>query len=174
MSASYLVDAANTLDAKASINLGSGASFTVGEILDLGYANTFTNVVVAGGVGSGPIEIRAQTSDATTSGSFTDPTSGLAALPVNCVSGGVWFANSGLWASGVSSPFPAVSGAPLFCSGAIQFVGGFQSPHRYVRLINNSGVFPVWFTAGVVKQKKVTGSGTGGWTYSPTSGTINV
>lgn len=172
MSANLVVDLFSTTDCDTSISLGSGASFTVGEIVDLLGANTYCNVFCTAGAGSGAIELRIQTSDTTASGNFTDPTSGLAQLPVNVVSGGVIFFNSGLWVSGFSSPTSCVNNAPLFCSGGISF-GAFQRPARYARLINNSGVFPNWFLGGFISNKKVTGSG-GGSTLLPSSGTISV
>ena len=174
MSANLIVDLNGTVDARASLVIGSGSNFVVGEIVDLLHADTFTNVWVAGGVagGSGVIEVRVQTSDALTSGTFTDPTSGLSQLPTNFVSGGVLFVNSGLWASGNTSiSSPAASG-PSFGSGGIAF-GAFQRPGRYVRLINNSGGWAGALTAGVLAQKKTTGSG-GGFSFAPSSGVVEV
>jgi hypothetical protein len=174
VSANLIVDIANGADYRASVMIGSGASFTVGEIVDLLQCDTYCNVFVAGGVGagSGLIETRIQTSDDTVSGNFTDPTSGLAQLPVNVVSGGVIFANSGLWVSGNYSVTSPISGAPMFCSGGI-FFGAFQRPQRYARLINNSGAFPGAITAGFISQKRTTGSG-GGYSLAPSSGVVNV
>lgn len=174
MSANLVVDLAATVDRRVSVAIGSGASFTVGEIVDLMHANTYTNLFAAGAAGSGVIEVRVQTSDSTASGTFTDPTSGLPsdALPSKCASGGVFFFNSGLAVSGSMSLSAPVNNAPVFCSGGIDF-GAFLRPHRYARLITNSGVFPNNFTAGFVVQKKTIGSGAG-FTYSPTSGVVNV
>ena len=174
MSANLLVDAANTCDYFVSVpNTTSGAAEVVGGIVDLLGANTYCNVWAAG-VGSGFARYLIQTSETTTSGSFTDPTSGLAQMPVNIVSGGVFIVNSGLWSSGWSSPAPPVDNAPMFCSGGIQF-GAFQRPHRYARLILVSGVAHTNLntTAGFMSNKKVTGFG-GGFTFSPLSGTVNV
>lgn len=176
MSANYVVDLANTTDYRASVMIGSGSDTTIGQIVDLSDAHGYTNVWIAGGVagGSGPIQFQIQTADATTSGSFTDPTSGLPSdtFPVNVVSGGNVWANSGLWNSGNFSITAPVNSAPHFCSGGIHFAA-FQRPHRYARLINISGVYPGAITAGFVAQKHVTGSG-GGFAYSPGSGTVNV
>lgn len=175
MSASYVVDLAGTTLHKSSIVVGSGSNLIIGDIVDLLNANTYTNVWVAGGAGggSGAIEIRIQTSDGLTSGSFTDPTSGLPAgsLPVNVVSGGIIWANSGLWGSGAANngPIVPINNAPMFCSGGEMF-GAFQRPHRYARLIINSGAYPGAVTAGFIGQSKVTTSGTGS-TQSPSSGT---
>jgi hypothetical protein len=60
----------------------------------------------------------------------------------------------------------------VFCSGGIEF-GAFQRPHRYARLILNSGVFPNALTAGFISNKKFIGSGAG-FTLSPSSGSVSV
>lgn len=174
MSASLLVDARNTLDYRTSVAVGSGSNLIVGQIVDFGNTDTFTNVFVAGGAGSGACEVRIQCSNATTSGSFTDPTSGLAQFPTgsSIQSGGIFFANSGLLASGNQSVTSPVNNAPTFCSGGIEF-GGFQRTGRYARLVWNSGAFPNFATAGFVGNKMTTGSG-GGFSFSPTSGPVNV
>lgn len=173
MSANYVVDLNPTVDVRASVAQGSGASFTVGRIADLLQANTLCNVYCANGLGgSGAIEVRIQTSDSVLSGTFTDPTSGLARLMDGIASGGVVFFNSGIYASGHSSPCASINNAPLFHSGGQQFVA-FQRPHRYARLIVNSGVFPSDITAGFLSQKKNIGSGAG-FTFSPGSGVVEV
>lgn len=169
-----MVDLGATCDYRASIMIGSGSNFIVGEIIDLLHADTYCNIFVAGGAagGSGVIEARVQTSDATTSGSFTDPTSGLPQMPSFMASGGVMFVNSGLHSSGNFSLSSPVNDAPVFCSGGIQFAA-FQRVGRYARLINVSGSYPGAITAGFVSQKKTTGSG-GGFTFNPGSGVVNV
>lgn len=175
MSANLVVDLGATCDYKTSISVGSGSDLTVGAIVDLLGANTYCNVFVNGGLfGSGLINVRVQTSDTTTSGSFTDPTSGLpaGAFPTTFQSGGQFFANSGLWVSGYSSPAAPVNNAPLFCSGGTMF-GAFQRPHRYARLILDSGTYPNPINAGFISNKKTIGSG-GGSTQAPGSGTVQV
>ena len=176
MSANLIVDLCNGADYATSVTIGSGSDLTVGRIVDLLQGNTYCNVFCAGGVagGSGPIQLQLQTADVLTSGSFTDPTSGLVLgqFPVGVVSGGNVWINSGLWGSGNYSLSAPVNSAPLFCSGGIGFAA-FQRPGRYARLINVSGVYPGAITAGFVTQKKTTGSG-GGFDYSPGSGTVNV
>ena len=174
MSASYLVDLYGTVLMKTSVAVGSGSNLIIGDIVDFLNANTYTNVLIAGGAGggSGAIEIRIQTSDLLTSGSFTDPTSGLPAgsLPQNVVSGGIVWANSGLWGSGTAvNPYVPVNNAPVFCSGNF-WAGAFQRPHRYARLIINSGPYPGAVTAGFMGQLRTTTSG-GGSSQSPGSGT---
>lgn len=174
MSANLVVDLFSTCDADVSVSVGSGSNLVVGGIVDLLYANTYCNVFCVGGVvgASGAIEVRLQTSDVLTSGSFTDPTSGLAQLPVNVQSGGALFFNSGLWTSGIYSPSSQVNNSPMFGSGGISF-GAFQRPQRYARLILNSGPFPGPIFAGFISNKKTTGSG-GGTTQSPGSGAVSV
>lgn len=172
MSANLIIDLANTANFRASVAVGSGSDKIIGEIVDLLHQNTYTNVFVTAGAGSGAIELGIQTSDSTASGTFTDPTSGLAQMPVNVVSGGTFWANSGLWNSGGISLAAPVNSAPLFCSGGMQFAA-FQSPHRYARLVYNSGPFPNYAVAGFVGQKRTVGSGAG-FTFSPTSGSVNV
>lgn len=174
MSANLVVDIGATCDYRASVTVSSGSNLIVGQIVDLTNANTYCNVFCAGGIGSGEIVLRIQTSDAVTSGTFTDPTSGIALLdlPPSITSGGQIHVNSGLWASGNSSLTSPVNSAPLFCSGGIQFAA-FQRPHQYARLILVSGPFLNSITAGFVSNKRQTGSG-GGFTYSPGSGTVDV
>lgn len=172
MSANLIVDLGNTTDFQASVVTLSGTQNTVGRIVDLLYGNTNCNIFVASHSLSGVLPIWIQTSDGTTSGSFTDPTSGLAQLPDGISSGGILWANSGLYSSGIGSPgVPALTNVPLMCSGGIQF-GHFQRPHRYARLIYSGTVaLPVdAMIAGFITQKKITGSG-GGFSWSPQSGT---
>lgn len=174
MSASFLVDAFGSVLMKTSVVVGSGSNLIIGDVVDFLNANAYTNVLVAGGVGggSGAIEIRIQTSDSTASGTFTDPTSGLPAgsLPQNVVSGGIIWANSGLWGSGAAvNPYVPVNNAPSMCSGNF-WAGAFQRPHRYARLIINSGAYPGAVTAGFLGQLRTTTSG-GGSSQSPGSGT---
>lgn len=176
MSASLVVDLGNTCDFRPSVIVASGSDLTVGNIVDLLGADTNTQVFVAAGPvgGSGIIEVRIQTADVTTSGDFSEPTSGKPAGSFNTkvTSGGVFFTNSGLYASGYSSPSAPVDDAPLFCSGGIDFAH-FQRPHRYARLILNSGSFPGPIIAGFLGQKLTVGSG-GGFTLAPGSGSVNV
>ena len=175
MSANLIVDIGNTCEYRTSVSVGSGSDLVVGQIVDLQNADTNCQVWVAGGLGgSGVVEVRVQTAEATTSGSFTDPTSGLAAndRPGFFSSGGAFFANSGLHGSGNSFLSSVVNNAPFFCSGGIQFTH-FQRPHRYARLILVSGVYPATITAGFLSNKLTTGSG-GGFTYAPGSGTVSV
>lgn len=176
MAADMIVDLFSAADSRTSIAAASGTDFTVGAIVDFQQAHVNTQVWCAPAAGgSGVIELRIQTSDATTSGSFTDPTSGLPTSVFNnqCVkSGGILFLNSGLFVSGNSMRTAVVNNAPLFCSGGIDG-SWFQRPHRYARLLLNSGTYPNAVTAGFLCQKHQTSSG-GGFTLAPGSGTVNV
>lgn len=174
MSANLVVDIGATCDYRTSVVVGSGSNEIVGQVVDFLHANTYCNVFVTAAQGSGAIEVKLQTSESTASGTFSDPTSGLVLgnFPTVIQSGGRFFANSGLWVSGNYSETSVVDNAPLFCSGGIAFAA-FQRPHRYARLVLNSGPFPNWITAGFVSNKRTIGSG-GGFTLSPTSGAVNV
>lgn len=183
MSANLVVDLRNTTSYWASIAQrtiaasGVGTGVVVGKIVDLLHANTFTQVYAAGNdFSSGEVRILLQTSDATTSGSFTDPTSGLpaGAFPPGIHSGGVFLLNSGLWQSG-GQLGASVSGVSRFASGGLEF-GAFLRPHRYARLVLLSGTgngiafqSGATLTAGFVANLKTTGSGAG-FTQSPASG----
>lgn len=177
MSASLLVDLGNTVQMFNSINAataGSGIAYAtsgalVGQPMDGLACNTFCNLVVAGTAvfGSGQLRVRIQTSDTDTSGSYTDPTSGLAQMPTPFSSGGVLIINSGALGGGVLGAF--TSGQAVQ-SGFVT-AAGFQRPHRYARAIVMSGDFYAGpLMVGFMSQLKVTGSG-GGSTQSPGSGT---
>lgn len=172
MSANLLVDLANTSLPSTSGNPnlsigpangvgGSPASgIIIGQIVDLRYADTYCNIVVGAGPSiSGQFKLAVQTSDATTSGSFTDPTSGLPVFPGAMQSGGVFIFNSG---------------NTQMNSGGFGF-GAFVRPHRYARINCLSGdQFNAPIIAGFVSQLRTVGSG-GGFTASPlTNDTINV
>jgi len=181
MSANLLID----LDSTAHVPLlsvapAAGVASTpasgaiIGNIVDLLNYDTYCNFFVAGS-SSGSIRVAVQFSDDTTSGNFTDPTSGLAADTFPTLqSGGILHVNSGLWPSGGLPKNCPISGGPLFASGGVQF-GSVIRPNRYGRLNILSGsanVGPV--TAGFISQLRTTGSG-GGFSWSPISGNaINV
>jgi hypothetical protein len=193
MSASYVVDLGFTTQSmpsfpstsvavNAGVAISSGgvwsslSGVSVGDVVDMINANSMTNLYVAGrSLGSGPLLVGVQTSQSTASGTFTDPTSGLAQLPTTFQSGGMVIIGSGGWtvsgdpggilSSGVSGQY-ALSGFMVFA--------GFQRPGRYARVIVYSG-FMNWANcqAGFVGMLKETGSG-GGQTQSPGSGAVNV
>lgn len=164
MSASLLVDLGNTcqlgITLPPTLSGNQPASGTViGNTVDCLLVNTFTNLMVTCGASlSGQFKVQVQTSDTNTSGSFTDPTSGLAAFPTAFQSGGILIVNSGQSLSGGGS-----------------LAAGFLNPNRYVRANIMSGdLFTAPVTASIINQKKVTGSGTG-YSYSPqTNSPINV
>ena len=180
MSANLLVDLANTCQLSQSIGAagaGSGISYPasgaiIGDVVDLINANTFCNLWAAGTAvfGSGQLRLQVQVSDSTTSGTFTDPTSGAAQFPTSFQSGGLLWINSGATGGGVLGAF--VSGQAVqsgFMTG-----GGFIRTGQYARVNVLSGDFYAGrLAAGFVSQLKTTGSG-GGFTYSPGSGTVNV
>lgn len=183
MGASLVVDIGNTCHSRPSLPGGvllspsgfldglSGA--LVGDIVDLIHENTNCNVYVGGrSVTSGPLLIAVQTSDDTTSGNFTDPTSGLVDMPSSFSSGGVLRIGVNATTPGIFGTGAGVSGQMLL-SGFMAFAH-FQRPHRYARLMTIAGGFydgPV--EAGFVSQRKITGSG-GGFTYAPGSGSVDV
>ena len=175
MSSSLLVDLGNTCQLAQSITTSgafAASGALIGNIHNMQNANTFCNVMIAGlpNVGSGQLRIAVQTANATTSGSFTDPTSGLAALPTSFSSGGIIILNSGALLGGVLST--AASGQHIASGFAVS--AGFQRPGVYVRANVLSGDFyngPLSVT--FVSQKRVTSSG-GGYTPNPTSGVVRV
>lgn len=162
MGAGTIVDLAGTAATFPSISPAAGVGATpasgviIGMVCDLRDANNLTNIVAAFGPStSGQFRVQVQTADAVTSGSFTDPTSGLAVMPTNLLSGGILVVNSGNAQQ----------------SGGFAF-GGFLSPHRYARCNVLSGdLFNAPVTVGIVKQAKRTTSGAG-YTYSPASGVV--
>jgi hypothetical protein len=191
MSASLLVDLFNTCQlspslpsfavaADAPIPATSGgfvsslSGVMPGDIVDLLNANTVCNVYVVGkAIGSGPLIIGVQTSDSTTSGSFTDPTSGLPQLPGSFSSGGQLIIGSGDWSSSWGGIFGSGVSGQVVLSGFFA-ASIFQRPHRYARLLVMSGFMDVVsMQAGFISQLKTTGSG-GGFTYAPGSGVISV
>ena len=164
MSASLVVDLGSTAPPQASIvpANGVGSSPASGAIIgipvDFQHNNVLCNLIVAAGVSqSGTFRVAVQTSPDTTSGNFTDPTSGLSQLPTKFLSGGILLCNSG----------------SAFVSGYGD-AAGFQRPHRYVRAVVLAGDqhnAPVW--AGFLSQQRTTGSG-GGFSLLPGSGSVSV
>lgn len=202
--------------------VGISGQAVVGQWIDMSQSDTFCNVYVAAGPCSGPLMVAVQScigpydvplninnfsgnifsGGAPMSGSFTDPTSGLAQLPTWFSSGGVLVINSGfatvpgqLGASGQqvagypqgTLPFgptpvnqgqngPAFVGSgaiPEFASGGIAFAA-FQRPYQYCRLVVLSGATQVNFLqAGFISNLRTVGSG-GGFSYQPQLGTVNV
>lgn len=155
-------------------NIWAASGGTIGLVVDLINADTYCNVVAAGTpiFTSGLLRLQVQTADATTSGSFTDPTSGLpsSALPTVFRSGGMIWVNSGGALGGVLNG--AVSGQ--YIQSGFMFGAGFLRNGRYARINVVSGDFYAGtLTAGFVSQYKTTGSG-GGFSLAPGSGTVSV
>jgi hypothetical protein len=187
MSANLIVDLGNTAQTGVSINstqqpsLASGALYisvasgaVVGNSLNFQNADTFCNLHVTGvpSFASGQLRIAVQTAGADTSGSYTDPTSGLATFPTSFQSGGILILNSGGLLGGVLGA--NVSGQ-FFYSGFGVFAG-FQRPQagQFVRAVALSGdFFAGALSVEFVSQYRTTGSG-GGFSYAPGSGTVNV
>lgn len=184
MSANYVVDLGQTCQIQSTLppnigTIGSGgfvdafrSGIMIGQICDLINANSFCNVLAVGTlVTSGPLVLQVQTADATTSGSFADPTSGLAQFPTPFLSGGLIYigqsgsANVGYFNSGFTSGQAMLSGFAV--------AAGFQRIGRYVRVNILSGFFAGPVQVCVVSQLKTTGSG-GGFTFQPGSGSVTV
>jgi hypothetical protein len=191
MSANLVVDLFNnvhsqpsvpsaTVAADGAIAISSGGVISslsgvlVGDPIDLGDANTVCNVYVAGRpLGSGPLIIGVQTSDSTASGTFTDPTSGLAQMPGKFASGGQLILGSGAWTDAAGGIWGSGVSGQAFLSG-IMTGSYFQRPHQYARLLVMSGFADVaGFQAGFITQLRTVGSG-GGYSPSPSSGPVSV
>jgi len=181
VSASLIVDLGNTANMgnvqslpgpvviSPSGQLCGLSGLLVGASIDLLHADTFCNLVVAGTpvLVSGPLVIGVQCSDVDTSGTFTDPTSGLAQLPTIFSSGGFVILGSGS-SGGIFGP--PVSGQCMM-SGFFQ-AAGFQRPQRFVRATFGglTSFFVGDLNVGFISQRLTTGSG-GGTTQLPGSGT---
>lgn len=177
MSANLVVDLGNTCYLEPSIATGSGLVYaasgaTIGASLDLLNANVFTNVLIQGDpqFGSGQLRVQVQCSDTDTSGSYTDPTSGLAAFPTWMSSGGIFILNSGGLLGGTRS----AAGSGHYIASGFAEAGAFQRPQRFTRFNVLSGDFYCGgLTVTAVANLKTIGSGAG-FSYSPGSGTVRV
>lgn len=181
MSASLLVDLQNTCQQGVSIAAPSfptsGGAIAlsggiIGQVVDMINANTFCNLQLVGQASfpSGELRVAIQDSDSTASGTFTDPTSGLAQIPPPFVSGGILYLNSGGVGGGT---FGALTSGQALASG-FAVAAGFQRQHRYVRAVFfGSGAYCGPLQATFISNLKTTGSG-GGFSYSPGSGVVNV
>lgn len=181
MSANYVIDLANTTIALPSIALGavagSGVAYAasgaiIGQSCDLINANAMCNLEIKGCpvFTSGQLRIQVQCSDSDTSGTYTDPTSGLQTFPTNFQSGGIVILNSGAVGGGILGA--GVSGQ--FIQSGFSAYAGFQRPLRFARANLVSGdYYAGTLYVGFVSQQKTTGSG-GGQTQSPGSGTPSI
>lgn len=178
MSANLLVDLGGTALSRTTIvsNVLSGvfpcSGAIVGVGVDLNNANTYCNLTVAGVSQSGRLQVAVQCSDTDVSGSYTDPTSGLAQLPTSFASGGVFVLNSGLGNTPEGVAF--TSGMQSIASGFYS-AAAFQRTGRFARAILLSGdFFAGGVSVGFVSQLRTTGSG-GGFSWQPqTPGNVNV
>lgn len=179
LSANTVVDIGNTCQFQMSIvgNVQSGgppspcSGAVIGLSCDMIHSDTYCNLVVVGASSSGQLRVQVQCSDTDTSGTYTDPTSGLASFPGAFTSGGLLFINSGGAGNGLLGPF--TSGQAI-ASGFGQ-AQAFQRTGRFTRANLLSGDFGAGVSVGFISQYKTTGSG-GGFTWSPQSGpaTVNV
>lgn len=177
MSANSVVDLGNTVQVTPTVINGSGNLFpcsgaVIGASVNLINADSMCQVQITGcpTYGSGQIRVQVQCSDSDVSGTFTDPTSGLAQMPSVFTSGGIVTINSGGLNNGIYGP--GVSGQ-FMLSGFSAFAA-FQRPGQFARANLLSGDFFAGnVSVNLLSQLKVTGSG-GGYTLSPSSGGINV
>lgn len=180
MGASYLVDLGNTTQLGLTIGLGgagsglvySASGAVIGQTFYMGNADSVCNVLIAGNevFGSGQLRVQVQCADTDTSGSYTDPTSGLAQLPSWMSSGGIFILNSGGTGNGTIGAF--VSGHAI--QSGFAEAGFFQRVGLFARANVLSGDFYAGpLTVTLVSQDRTTGSG-GGFSYQPGSGTVNV
>jgi hypothetical protein len=168
MSANLLIDLGNTGHFNPSLIAVNGpqSGTVIGLPIDLGDANTFTNVWVVANVASGPITLQVQCSDSPSgfipwgggvppSGTFTDPTSGAAQLPTNFNSGGLLIINSGTYAiPGGGAPFSGQPGVP---GGYVAGYAPASYPFGATPVINGmggtaflfSGLFPEFASGGI-------------------------
>ncbi len=160
----------------------------IGVRVDLMQADTFCNLMVAGQNynGSGGVQLQVQTSDSDTSGNYTDPTSGLPQFPTWFASGGILWLNSGGLLGGTLQGAVqnagTASGTPnsgYFIASGYNVFAGFQRVGRYARINLISGSLTSGYAyngplvASFVTQLRTTGSG-GGFSYAPSSGSVNV
>jgi hypothetical protein len=174
------VDLGNTCQLFATVvppATASGVAYAAsGALIGFSYdglnSDAFTNVMIAGNAAfaSGQLRVAVQTSDTDTSGTYTDPTSGLAQFPTSFQSGGIVILNSGQLGGGLLGAF--VSGQSIQSGFAVS--AAFQRPHRFARANVLSGDFFAGpLTVSFINNLHTTGSG-GGYTLSPSSGTVNV
>lgn len=180
MSASLLVDLGNTCQMGVSIQdtallsgsfIANGSGTIIGQTVDMLNADTYTNLYGAGVSASGRLRLQVQVSDSDTSGNFFDPTSGFSQLPGAFQSGTILWINSGL-DNGTLGPI--ISGHCI-ASGWME-AQGFIRPGRYARvnvLSEASAQYAGALNAGFIGNYRTTGSG-GGFSFSPSSGSVNV
>lgn len=181
MSANLIVDLGNTAQIGVSIQdnpvlsgslVAPASGAIIGQGIFMGNADTFCNLFAAGVSASGQLRLQVQCSDTDVSGNYTDPTSGLAQFPGIFQSGGILWINSGGVGNGVLGA--QVSGQCVASGWAA--AQGFQRTGVYARinvLSEGAAQYAGGLVAGFISQLRTTGSG-GGFSYSPTSGVVNV
>jgi hypothetical protein len=136
------------------------------------HSDTYCNMQVTGLSTSGQLRVQIQVSDSDTSGTYTDPTSGLAQFPTNFQSGGILWINSGGTTNGT---FGALISGHAIASGFTESAA-FQRIGRFVRantLTETTAQYAGPLSVTFISQFRTTGSG-GGFSYQPGSGVINV
>jgi hypothetical protein len=181
-SAGYVIDLGNETFSYPSILNQSGGTFLasgalVGQGINFANQNAMCNLHVCGNAifASGQARIAVQCSDTDTSGTYTDPTSGMPNFPGAFASGGILWLNSGQVSSGVLNN--GASGQGPLTSG-FSVCQGFQRPFTFVRAVALSGdFFAGSLTVNFFSQQRSVGSG-GGFSTSPqvfpAAGPINV
>ncbi len=146
----------------------SGA--VIGASVDMLNSDTYCQLVVMGSMSSGQLRVQVQNSDSDVSGTYTDPTSGLAQLPGTFQSGGILWINSGGLLGGTIGTTGFVSGQSV--NSGFLVAQPFQRTARFARANLLSGDFGC-ASVGFISNLKTTGSG-GGFSFSPGSGVVNV
>jgi hypothetical protein len=153
-----------------------GSGGIVGQGLNYNNANTFCNLLVTGvpipssgasTVPFGQLRVAVQCASQDVSGSYTDPTSGLAQFPAPFQSGGyIWLNSGGLGIGSGAGLFDNAASGQYLQSG-FQVFAGFQRTGQFVRAVVLSGdPYVGTFAAGFVSQLRTPGSG-GGASQSP-------
>jgi hypothetical protein len=177
VSANLIVDLGGTTQVVNTITsppfLSGGAIFAgsgtvIGNSCNMLHSDTYCNMIVTGASQSGQLRIQVQCSDSDVSGTYTDPTSGLAQLPTTFQSGGILWLNSGGAGNGLftaqASGFTMGSGLTGFA-----FFAAFQRPYQFARanvLGEGSAQYAGPLMVDFISQLKTTGSGGGAWSQS--------
>jgi len=143
----------------------AGSGTVIGQSCNLINSDTYCNINIAGISQSGQLRVQVQTADTDTSGSYTDPTSGLPQFPTSFQSGGILWINSGGVLGGVlagqTSGYAIASGFNVFAA--------FIRNGTFVRanvIGEGTSQYAGPLTVSFVSQNKTTGSGGGAWSQS--------
>lgn len=190
MSANYLVDLGGTCQLTPTWPYSTSGLFNgqfigtsgtyIGQSVYLGNSDSYCNIVVTltnVTQSSGAVVVQVQTANTDTSGSYGDPTSGLASLPGAFQSGGLLWIGSGSTGGLLNSGF--TSGSAILSGATV--AAAFQRPQNglfaranLVSPSNAASGFVGTVSVSFVTQSRTTGSG-GGFTNSPlATSTINV